>query len=187
MTIEAGIFDGRVNPFSEAFREALREVADICAKYDAIYKQVMDKISEPRDYRIGGTPAAASDALALSITGGSGDPTDGPISYMVDEGSLDADGEFVPNGNSGVMWNRYEFDPYGHGQELSFTQGTLAPSPLSGVVFGGLVAVIDEVRVYICDVPDPMNPSCATPGFAAASVAPNGSSQLALSAMRGGF
>lgn len=82
--------------------------------------------------------------------------------YLVDEGYLDAAGDFVPNGEAGIMWNLYEVTTFGHGQSLSFSSGTLNVGPLQGPVLGSLSTVEGGVRVYVCDVTNPMVPECGS-------------------------
>jgi hypothetical protein len=109
-----------------------------------------------------GAGGVTAGSLALSIVSGSGAF---PVQYTVSEGAIDSAGDFIGNGNGGIMWNLYEFGPYGHGQGLSFASGSLTPSPLDGKVSGGLSMINGGTRVYICDVPNPMVPACgASPG-----------------------
>lgn len=92
-----------------------------------------------------------------SVTG-----SEAPFTYSVIEGKIDGTGAFAATGEVGTMYNLYEFDPYGHGQSLSFTSGTLTIEALAGTVFGGLSMIDGSVRVYICDVPNPMTPVCGS-------------------------
>lgn len=84
--------------------------------------------------------------------------------YAVEEGIIAANGTFTGNGTTGIMWNLYEQEPFGHGQSLSYGLGTLSVGPLAGVVFGALSTIEDDVRVYICDIPNPMDPECSGGG-----------------------
>lgn len=99
-------------------------------------------------------------AKALRIDVGVGNPSVDPVEYEVTEGTVDELGAFTAGAETGIMWNLYESTPYGHGQDLTFASGTMIPAPLEGVVFGALSSIVGAVRVYICDVPNPMEPSC---------------------------
>ncbi len=81
--------------------------------------------------------------------------------YGVTEGVINADGTFTAGTETGTMWNLYESSPYGHGQDLTMTLGTLTPAKLEGVVFGALIKIEDDERIYICDVTNPMEAACA--------------------------
>lgn len=82
--------------------------------------------------------------------------------YPVFEGFVNGDGEFEVGEVSGIMWNLYERDPFGHGQSLTYGSGTLSVNPLEGVVAGVLSTVEDGIRVYICDIANPMDPECSS-------------------------
>lgn len=134
----------------------------------------------------GGT-ATTVGATALQINGGGGTF---PITYSVTEGKINASGSFQTDSIGGIMFNLYEFGPYGHGQDLIFSQGELQPEPLNGIVFGGLSMIDGGVRVYICDVPNPMNPVCtgASPGgFGGAAQASQQSRSAVIDALRNGL
>ncbi len=93
--------------------------------------------------------------------------TDRRWQYDVDEYAQNPDGTIESTGKSGVLWNRYEeFLPdysYGHGQALSFATpvSSMIPGPLTGAVGGMLSRIAGGQRVYVCDVPNPMVPSCS--------------------------
>lgn len=109
----------------------------------------------------GGADAGEDDGPALLITGQTEVGTN-RWQYTVVEGFISASGAFVSSEPviGGIMWNLYEKETYGHGQGLSFTNGTLVVGHLEGIVFGGLSTVEDGTRVYVCDVPNPMVPQC---------------------------
>lgn len=130
----------------------------------------------------GGSASTGSFALSIDSVGGS----DFPYVYSVTENQVDGTGALVATGNSGVLYNLYEFDPYGHGQSLSFATGTLEPGPLEGTVFGGLSMVDGTVRVYICDTPNPMVPACAEAAAVAAAVS-GGDARRAADVLRNGL
>lgn len=53
--------------------------------------------------------------------------------------------------------NRYEQSPWGHGQELTFTQGDLTPGPVEGDVWCDLA----DDGVWEFDIANPLVPDCA--------------------------
>lgn len=120
----------------------------------------------------GGGGSSSSLGLSLSIES-STLVTTNTWRYSVVQGYTSLGGEFIQTGELGTMWNLYEGIPYGHGQSLAFSKGTLTVLPLQGVVFGALSLIEDEgeTRVYVCDVPNPMSPQC-TAGAGASPEAP---------------
>lgn len=139
-----------------------------------------------RWFAFGGSGGTAT-GTALLINSGDG-PF--PITYSVTEGKIDGTGAFVSSGLTGFMYNLYEFDPYGHGQDLVFSQGELQPEPLQGIVFGSMTMIDGTIRVYICDVPNPMNPVCAgsSPGgFGGAAQASQQSRSAIIDTLRYGL
>lgn len=115
----------------------------------------------------GGSASAAVFALQIDTVDGA----DFPYTYNVNEGLIDGTGAFVATGNTGVMYNLWEYEPFGHGQATTFATGTLEYGPLEGTAFGGLSMIDGTVRVYICDVPCPVAPVCSEGAAVAASVA----------------
>jgi hypothetical protein len=132
-----------------------------------------------------GGGGSTSGAVALDITFGTGNF---PIQYQVVEGSITASGNFSPTGQGGIMWNLYEFGPYGHGQDLDFLSGSLTPAALSGKVFGGLSMIDGATRVNICDVPNPMTPTCgASPGGFGGQAQASSNGRYAADVLRNGL
>lgn len=122
-----------------------------------------------RYFAIASSSGGGGGGTALRIDSGAGDPLVAAIEYAVTEGTVDETGAFTAGSDSGVMWNLYEGPgAYGHGQSTTFGTGTLTPTPLSGIVFGGLSSIVGAVRVYVCDIPNPMEPECAVPADDAA-------------------
>ncbi len=78
--------------------------------------------------------------LAVTGTGSSA-----PFTY-----SATVDGESV------APINLYEGDPYGYGQDLTFTQGDLVPAPCNGDI---LCSFVDGAWYF--SEPNPMTPNCS--------------------------
>ena len=108
-----------------------------------------------------GSSGGTAGAVALRIDGGD-EPL--PIKYQVTEGMINASGVFIASQVAGRMWNLYEMNPFGHGQDLIFTGGNLVPKPLKGIVMGAFSMMDGNQPLYICDVPTPMEPACSGTG-----------------------
>lgn len=64
---------------------------------------------------------------------------------------------------SGVAYNTYESEPYGHGQATSFSQpsGTLQVNACQGIVVGTLLTLTTAEPVYAFEATNPMAPTCS--------------------------
>jgi hypothetical protein len=128
---------------------------------DKVFIVELMAFNSVRYYAIISGGGGTADSFALRIDSSSVESTN-RWEYIVTEGTYSLAGSFVAGVNTGTMWNLYESSPYGHGQDLSFTTGTMTVAALSGVVHGAYLTTESGTRVYICDVPNPMEPNCAS-------------------------
>jgi hypothetical protein len=140
------------------------DLAGTVAANDLVLIHEMIGLDNIRYFAIvsGGGGSSSPPGFALTITATSGSAA--PWTYTVGEYTVNSSGALVSTGNTGTMFNMYEVSPYGHGQDLTLDLATLTPSALTGTVFGCLSMIDGVTRVYVCDAPNPMVPTCVGGG-----------------------
>jgi hypothetical protein len=102
-------------------------------------------------------PGSSTDsAVMLRITSSTSIGTN-RWEYEVTEATINGSGTASDVATTGDAFNTYELPPWGNGQDLTQTNGTLVPGPVQGYVTGKRIST----GLYVFHAPNPMDTECS--------------------------